>query len=331
MNKLKIVATLVIASCAHCVQAQFAPQATLEGSDAIHKDDARIIDWASGVTYERGPMDISNPSIGTPTVGSETSPLGVADGDVLSLGDGGYAIVTFSHPIKNGPGADFAVFENGFGNPVDPSLAYLEFAYVSVSSDGENFFQFEPVCNIPDSAQVDNFTYIDATLIHNLAGKYIVHYGTPFDLEELKGKPGLDVDRITHVKVTDVIGSIDPEYAQTDSKGNIINDPYPSIYPSCGFDLDAVAVLHNTNPLNIEQINAHHSVGIYPNPSADIIYVTSSLSIGNYSIMNLVGKKVAHGRLNNNNTINIQELYPGVYFLDLQTEKGNTVLKFVKQ
>ena len=57
----------------------------------------------------------------------------------------------------------------------------------------------------------------------------------------------LDVNNIRYVKVTDVVGDIDPTYATHDSLGNIINDPWPTPFTSSGFDLDAVGVI-NTVP-----------------------------------------------------------------------------------
>ena len=53
--------------------------------------------------------------------------LGKADDAPVSLGDGGYAVVTFDKPITNGPGYDFAVFENGLND------SFLELAFVVVS------------------------------------------------------------------------------------------------------------------------------------------------------------------------------------------------------
>ena len=73
-------------------------------------------------------------------------------------------------------------------------------------------------------------------------------YGTPFDLEELRGSEGLDIDRITHVRLVDVVGTIDPQYATRDYKGRIVNDPWPTndtIWGSGGFDLTGVAVLRS--------------------------------------------------------------------------------------
>ena len=72
--------------------------------------------------------------MGKASSGDTNSPLGKAgDGTILSLGDGGEATLTFSTPISNGQGADFAIFENSF------SATFLELGLVEVSSDGQNF------------------------------------------------------------------------------------------------------------------------------------------------------------------------------------------------
>src|SRR5690606_28024444 len=93
----------------------YAPLPGEVGSTAIHKDSSIIVSWATGVTVQRGPMDIAQPGNGNASFGVEADAVGIADGTgVVSLGDGGIAIVTFAVPIKNGSGADFAIFENGF-------------------------------------------------------------------------------------------------------------------------------------------------------------------------------------------------------------------------
>ena len=196
--------------------AQFAPQAPVAGHEGIKLTDDRIAEWASGAVFERGPLDIADEGLGYPSYGDSSSPIGYPDGNILSLGDGGHAVVTFEHSIRNGNGPDFAVFENGFADPLNDTMAYLEFAFVEVSSDGVNFTRFPATCNIQDTLQSDNFTYSDARFVHNLAGKYKVQYGTPFDLEELKDISGLDINNITHMRLVDVVGSIDPDYASYD-------------------------------------------------------------------------------------------------------------------
>jgi hypothetical protein len=155
------------------------------------------------------------------------------------------ATVTFASPICNREGPDFAVFENGFANSGNPSLWFLELGFVEVSSDGENFFRFPAYSNVQTVTQIDGMGCIDPSQIHNLASKYGAMYGTPFDLDEVPDDPLLDKDHITHVRIVDVVGSINPEYATYDCQGNPINDPWPTPFASGGMDLDAVGVIHD--------------------------------------------------------------------------------------
>src|SRR6185436_14379894 len=141
---------------------------------------------------------------------------------------------TFQNPVYNGPGFDFAVFENGFYTA--SPLAFLEFAFVEVSSDGNNFFRFAATSNIQDTTQVP-MTGVDCSLVNNLAGKYVSGYGTPFDLDELKNTSGLDINNVTHIKLIDVVGTVNDSYATHDQYGHKINDPYPTPFASSGFDL----------------------------------------------------------------------------------------------
>src|SRR5262249_13856862 len=68
---------------------------------------------------------------------------------------------------------------------------------------------------------------------------------TPFDLAELAGtSPLLDVNNVQFVRLLDVVGTINPQYATLDGQGNIVNDPWPTAFGSSGFDLDAVGVIN---------------------------------------------------------------------------------------
>lgn len=245
----------------------FAPAPGQPGSTAIHKDSSVIINWANGIEIQRGYLNIANQSLGFASYGENSFALGAAEGDgtsVVSLGDSGVAILTFSNAIINLAGPDFAVFENGFTDD------YTEFAHVEVSSDGINFFRFPSVSETPLDSQIDNFTFSDCRYVNNLAGKYRQGYGTPFDLEELVDSIGLDVNAVTHVRLIDIIGSIDPAYGTVDSQGNLINDPYPTEFPSGGFDLDAVAVLHEA-PVGINELTS--TISIFPNPCSGALTI----------------------------------------------------------
>lgn len=146
--------------------AQFpGPVGTL-GTSAMHTDSSAFVAWGTQCKVIRGYQDISNTSLGYTTVGDSSMVIGKADGSIVSLGDAGIAIVTFSNPITNGTGNDFAVFENAFND------SFLELAFVEVSSDGINYFRFPPTCNLPTSPQFTNDATMDATKLNNLAGKY---------------------------------------------------------------------------------------------------------------------------------------------------------------
>lgn len=221
------------------------------GSDAIHMNDSSFVAWATGVAdLNRGPVNIADPDLGYASYGTGDAALGSPTGDgeddvydVVSLGDGGSITLTFDTPIANGEGWDFAVFENGFSD------TFLELAFVEVSSNGVDFFRFDSVSLTPVTNQIGGFGSVDTTNIHNLAGKYRTGWGTGFDLAELSlVSVLLDVNAITHVRIIDVVGSIDPAYARHDSLGNIINDPYSTPFNSGGFDLAAVGVRHEAVP-----------------------------------------------------------------------------------
>ena len=67
-------------------------------------------------------------------------------------------------------------------------------------------------------------------------------YGTPFDLDDIEDNNLLDKQNVTYIRIVDVIGNINPEYASYDSEGNIINDPWPTPFESSGFDLSLIHI-----------------------------------------------------------------------------------------
>lgn len=296
-----------------CTWSQYSIQAPLLGHEGIHYQDPRIINWAVGGTLERGLKHIENPSLGYATSGNIESCLGAPTINVLSLGDGGNAVLTFEFPIKNGDGPDFVIFENGFTDLENDTLAFLELAFVEVSSNGEDFFRFPSISLMQNEEQLDNFSLADARLYHNLAGKHIAFYGTPFDLEEIEDHPLLNKNAITHIKVIDVIGSIDPLLAQLDSQGNIINDPYPTPFPSGGFDLAAIGVLHQQS-LNVDEVK-EQAILIYPNPTQGRIYIDPSLRGEKMTIYNNTGQQLWQGRVPNEDYWDLDFLPHGWHIL----------------
>ena len=299
--------------------AQFAPEAGVAGTTAMHCDSSAFVAWATGCTIERGPIEIGVTD-SLVSYGVDDDALGTADNMVVSLGDGGTAVLTFASPIYNDVGPDFAVFENPFHNAPH---CFLELAFVEVSSDGENYFRFPAVTNVPYETQMGGFGIMDATMIHNFAGKYEVMYGTPFDLDEVEDNALLDKNKITHVRLVDVIGTIDPEYATYDSEGHIVNDPFPTPYWSSGFDLDAVGVIHDLAHFDVPE-NPLDVVAVYPNPVMDKLTVKAE-NLQSVEIYNLVGQRVVTSSAS---VIDFGDLNDGVYFVRV-TADGKTITKRV--
>ncbi len=239
----------------------YAPAADQPGSTAIYMDDELFVQWADDwQDYQIG--DGVDAEFQTPE-----KALGKALGDtadIVSLGRGGEITLTFDRPIRNGPGWDFAVFENGFRD------TFLELGFVEVSSDGVNFFQFPNDSRTP--GLVDAFGSVDPTNITGFAGKYRLGYGTPFDLEELADvNSGLNVNYVTHVKIVDITG----DGTFRDTSGTPIYDPYPTV-SSAGVDLEAIGVIHAvefaTSLVGFEDVGASLDDESYwngPDPNGD--------------------------------------------------------------
>jgi hypothetical protein len=276
-----ILATLAVLA-GHAVAGSNPPAGGQAGSTAIPAVSSSIVEWASGASIVRGLRnvedateysdDASSPlnyafyggsdgasaaaniaslNAGGPAIAStaNTAPVGEPPQPQstyygVALGQNGTATLTFTTPITNGAGADFAVFGNGFSSGSNAEWAKL--AYVEVSSDGVNFTTFPSVSQTPTAPQVSSYGELDPTDLYDFAGKDPAGYGTPFDLNELAGKPGLNVNDIIAVRIVAISGDINTTFANLDSMGTVINGAYPapSQVGSEGFDLAGVAVVN---------------------------------------------------------------------------------------
>jgi Secretion system C-terminal sorting domain len=315
------------------LKAQFAPPAGVPGTSAIYKDSSVFTSWATGCSIVRGPQDISNTALGVATTGDSSMALGIAGSNgIVSLGDGGQATLTFAQPITNGPGWDFAVFENSFDG------FFLELAFVEVSSDGINFVRFPAISTTQDTVQVGGFGQLDATKLNNLAGKYIALYGTPFDLNELVGSPGLDINSITHVRVVDVVGCIQPAFASYDANNNPVNDPWNTPFGSSGFDLDAVGVINFST--SIAPSDFISSLAVYPVPLINTGKVSFTLKAPadlKIEILTLAGQTLQCTSLtnqlpgNHEYLIDAGELSAGCYLLAITSSNSSNYIKIIIQ
>ena len=170
----------------------------------------------------------------------------------------GTLVLTFDKAITNGPGADFAAFENGFVSNYTTAAGsfagqmFAELGYVEVSTNGVDYARFPSAyLNYPDGEGLPgNIAYLtqDVSNICNLVGKhanaYGVSWGTPFDLDDLLDHElvlaGLvDPNEINFVRIVDIPGN----GTFTDSLGNGIYDAWVT-WGSGGLDFEALGVIN---------------------------------------------------------------------------------------
>jgi hypothetical protein len=304
------------------VLAQFEPAAGLPGTSAIHKDSSIFSGWANQCVLQNGPMDCMDLSLGFTGPNDSSMTLGMADGvGVVSLGDGGSATLQFPYPISNGPGADFAVFENSFSDD------FLEFAFVEVSSNGLDFFRFPASTYIDTLNQTGTFGLSQPEKVNNLAGKYRVFYGTPFNLDDLDSVLNLDLQRITHVRIVDVVGCIQCEsFSTRDAQGHLVNDPYPTPFAQGGFDLDAVGVIHFA-PAGLTKQDKNKELRAYPNPlqsgSELHLFLPNNQTPAYLEFLNYEGQVKGIVSINHQEAYSMPDIPPGAYLLRGRTKEDN--------
>jgi len=289
------------------VDGQYAPAAGKAGSTAIKSDSSCFVNWASECTVKRGFAQINLPDSGYASVGTANAAIGPAlKNGVVSLGDGGSAVLYFNPPIEDQDGFDFAIFENAFLD------TFLEFAHVEVSNDKVNWIKFPSVSLTQNTKQVDPFGYTYPEHISNLAGKYKMPYGVPFDLAELKDSLYYKTT-FQYVRITDVVGSINPTLGSKDSKGNMINDPWPTPFASSGFDLDAVGVINQSLIININHIP--NNPFCHYNQDIQTLFFAKTLN-ETVAIFGSGGNLVFQQKISGSQLDVPQNLSKGIYFLN---------------
>jgi len=243
------------------LKAPYPPVGNDPFSEGVQKDNELIKSWADGYAefikgYDRSTC---SPDNGWDDPSMAYGPATGNNFDIICLGNHGEITLTFSTGITDGPGFDFAVYENAFVSQGGAGVAgqmFGELAFVEVSSDGVNFLRFDSASLTP--GPVGGYGSVNVQHIYGLAGTQPNAYGndnafgTPFDLSSLRNKKkvteGLvDLNNITHVRVIDISGTahIDGNYHPCyDSFGNIIHDAFKT-WGSGGFDLEAIAVMNS--------------------------------------------------------------------------------------
>lgn len=202
---------------------------------AISSASARFVEWANAIDPARTHFA---PRGSTAISATDYNCLGDLDASEIANGvSPGYLTVTCPSGIRNGSGADFAVFENGFtyGNP---NGLFMELTYIEVSSNGSDFARFPSIStNIAPVQGSGAFAGYDTSNVYNLAGKHASGFGTPFDLADLLSDASVlsgavDLNGIQYVKLVDIPGN----GSFLDSQNHPILDNWMTTGTTGGFD-----------------------------------------------------------------------------------------------
>ncbi len=89
-----------------------------------------------------------------------------------------------------------------------------------------------------------------------------------------------------------------------------------------------ISTLENMNTgcevLNVDQQNAPSTFTIYPNPTADYLFINSNEKITNVYIYSILGQLVLQTPFINKQPINISSLTQGIYLVNIEYENGKT-------
>jgi hypothetical protein len=174
--------------------------------------------------------------------GPQGAGLGAGSLNVLTLGDGGSAVLGFDTTIVDGPGADFTVFENGFVIGSGPNV-FAEIAYVEVSSDGATFARFPSRFLGPGSKMgalrglAGGLPVLSNVLTNSISPlDAVVSGGEAFDLADLANHPTVLAGQV-NLAAIGFVRLVDCLPTDLDSLGS-------SLPGSGGADFDAIAVLN---------------------------------------------------------------------------------------
>ena len=78
-----------------------------------------------------------------------------------------------------------------------------------------------------------------------------------------------------------------------------------------------------------EEMEEQVDLSVFPNPTTNIINITSDVKVNKVTIFNITGQVV--GEYNSTTTIDINELATGIYFVNVATDNGSKNIKVIKE
>lgn len=92
-------------------------------------------------------------------------------------------------------------------------------------------------------------------------------------------------------------------------------------------EIDQIQFYNDPN-LDTNTILKENAISIYPNPVKDILNITTTENIQKISVIDMLGKTIITPQVGSE--INLSSLSKGAYFLSLETEKGISTKKIIK-
>jgi hypothetical protein len=152
-------------------------------------------------------------------------------------------------------------------------------------------------------------------------------------LNEFAALSSVNINAITHIRIVDVVGSMDNNFAKRDSRGVKINDPWPTPFGSSGFDLDAVGVIHQFASDGLSDVKRETPFQ-FQNPINTqqdlLVRLDKSINSGVIRISQLNGIVVSETEVNDGeceHPLRIDK--QGLYFISLQTDNGITTKRLI--
>jgi len=138
---------------------------------------------------------------------------------------------------------------------------------------------------------------------------------------------------------TDGQGNFGPQQNITDPNTSVISDLYPRDLDQDG-DTDLLVLsstifegktswLENLTILSVDE-NSALNFSLYPNPTTGLLFIASEqIVVDAITIYNLSGKRVSQQQLIAR-TIDVSAIPVGMYFIEITSESGRTIQKFIK-
>jgi PKD repeat protein len=99
------------------------------------------------------------------------------------------------------------------------------------------------------------------------------------------------------------------------------------VYGTCGNDTACQTVTASVTTGVASATSGLNSISIYPNPATEELNITGVSAISTYSINNITGATMQHGKLNTGvNSVSLCGYAPGMYILDITGADGSRII-----